>query len=373
MFPPEFRGKAEIIHLTRNRDELDSYVFSFQRRKFQVTQDAVRELSFPLDRRVVDFVSSNQGITDVAELQKRQSLYGLNTVDVPVPPFWKLYMDQLLSPIPIFQLFCSALWMMDEYWKYTIFTLLSIFGFEVSTTMQRKKSLETLRSMSGKSIVPLEAFRMGKWSPLSSDQLVPGDRVRFPSSGSIQVVPCDCLIIGSGSAVVNEASLTGESVPQMKDPIDTDRTELLEISGRDRIHCLFSGTNIVRADPGMELIVLRTGSQSSQGELLRMVEFSQQDVSGDKKDTMYLLLLLLVFAIAAASYVVYERVSGTGSENLTKMKTHKLMLRVIMIITSVVPPELPMQMALSVNTALMALHKIGIFALNLSVFRWQVV
>ena len=359
--PPEFRGKTEIIHLTRNRDELDSYVFSFQRRKFQVTQHAVRELSFPLDRRVVDFVSSNQSITNVAELQKRQSLYGLNTVDIPVPPFWKLYMDQLLSPIPIFQLFCSALWMMDEYWKYTIFTLLSIFGFEVSTTMQRKKSLETLRSMSGKSIVPLEAFRMGKWCPLSSDQLVPGDRIRFPSLGSIRVVPCDCLIIGSGSAVVNEASLTGESVPQMKDPIDTDRTELLEISGRDRIHCLFSGTNIVRADPGMELIVLRTGSQSSQGELLRMVEFSQQDVSGDKKDTMYLLLLLLVLALAAASYVVYERVAGTGSENLTKMKTHKLMLRVIMIITSVVPPELPMQMALSVNTALMALHKIGIF------------
>jgi cation-transporting ATPase 13A1 len=365
VYPPEFRGKPEILPLVPSvgPDGSRRRRFDFQRRKFEIVSDEsvprVELLSYPLNVPIRKFVSENNGI-DSSEVARRQSMYGLNMVDIPVPPFYKLYLEQLLSPIPIFQLFCSALWMMDEYWKYTLFTLLTIFGFEVSTTVQRKKSLETLRSMSGKVIVPVLAKRNSSFVQITSEQLVPGDRIKlFPNT---TVVPCDCLLVG-GSAVVNEASLTGESVPQMKDAVDdSDDDRILDIAGRDKVHCVFAGTTLIRSDSNqLELVVVRTGSQSSQGELLRMVEFSQQQVSSDKKDTMWLLLLLLVFAIAAASYVVYERVSGTGSENLTKMKTHKLVLRVIMIITSVVPPELPLQMSLAVNTALMALHKIGIF------------
>ena len=41
--------------------------------------------------------------------------------------------------------------------------------------------------------------------------------------------------------------------------------------------------------------------------------------------------------------------------------THALLLKCVIIITSVVPQQLPMQMALAVNTALMALMKKGVF------------
>ncbi|KAF4725344.1 hypothetical protein FOZ62_026217, partial [Perkinsus olseni] len=63
----------------------------------------------------------------------------------------------------------------------------------------------------------------------------------------------------------------------------------------------------------------------------------------------------------AVGYVINQRISGEGTDKLTKMSGYKLLLRCVMIITSVVPPELPMQMSLAVNTALMALHKIGVF------------
>lgn len=94
------------------------------------------------------------------------------------------------------------------------------------------------------------------------------------------MIPCDCLIL-QGNAVVNEASLTGESVPQLKDEIDTsdddDISRILDMTGRDRIHILFSGTSLLQAT-NCTCIVLRTGTQSAQGELTRMIEFSQQDV-----------------------------------------------------------------------------------------------
>ena len=43
-------------------------------------------------------------------------------IQIPMPTLWALYKEQLMSPIAMFQLFCCVLWMLDEYWKYTLFT-----------------------------------------------------------------------------------------------------------------------------------------------------------------------------------------------------------------------------------------------------------
>ena len=40
--------------------------------------------------------------------------------------------------------------------------------------------------------------------------------------GTNDIIPCDCVLI-RGAAVVNEASLTGESVPQMKDQLPSEK------------------------------------------------------------------------------------------------------------------------------------------------------
>jgi cation-transporting ATPase 13A1 len=78
-------------------------------------------------------------------------------------------------------------------------------------------------------------------------------------------------------------------------------------------------------------------------------------VSADKIETALQLLFLLIFALAAAGYVLYK-----GLQDPTR-PTYKTLLRCTLIITSVVPPSLPMQMAFAVHTALMTLLKAGIY------------
>ena len=97
--------------------------------------------------------------------------------------------------------------------------------------------------------------------------------------------------------------------------------------------------------------MLRTGFSSSQGELMQMIEFSTQSVSADSRETLLALLVLFAFALAAAAYVFRK-----GMEKGDRT-THELLLKCVIIITSVVPRHLPMQTALAVNTALMALMK----------------
>jgi len=219
------------------------------------------------------------------------------------------------------------------------------------------------------------AFRNNIWEDHSTEDLVPGDIVsvkRQPEGET--TIPCDCLIL-QGSAVVNEASLTGESVPQMKEAISYDDKEdaRLDIEDLHKTHVLSSGTTLMQQssdssssingpvkvpptpDDGCVCYVLRTGFSSTQGKLMRMMEFSSEQVTGDTKETMILLFILLVFA-CMASYHVFTVGMKDG-----KRSQYELVLRCILILTSVVPPELPMQTAMAVNTALLALMKSGVY------------
>ena len=80
--------------------------------------------------------------------------YGANILSAPTPRFVDLYIEQL-SPLAIFQIFCSLLWLLDAVSiGFTVFQLFTILLLESTTVFQRQRTLKTLSSMSAK---PYEA------------------------------------------------------------------------------------------------------------------------------------------------------------------------------------------------------------------------
>ena len=50
---------------------------------------------------------------------------------------------------------------------------------------------------------------------------------------------------------MNEATLTGESIPQMKDAVHHSSDEVLNIkSGAGKVHCFFGGTRLLQVSAG---------------------------------------------------------------------------------------------------------------------------
>lgn len=133
----------------------------------------VRLVRSPVDLRWKDYQSA-KGLKTESEVELAQDTFGANVFELPRPTFLQLYKKQLLGPLCIFQLFCTALWMLDTYWKYTCFTLVSVLGFEASTAFQRLKSMATLRGMSMKSY-NVYVYRQGSWAERLIEELLPGD------------------------------------------------------------------------------------------------------------------------------------------------------------------------------------------------------
>lgn len=97
--------------------------------------------------------------------------------------------------------------------------------------------------------------------------------------------------------------------------------------------------------------------------------FSTERVSANNLESFLFIGFLLIFAIAASWYVWTKGkyicwLRGILSDHMISglerdLKKSKLLLDCVLIITSVVPPELPMELSLAVNASLVALSKFG--------------
>lgn len=147
-----------------------------------------------------------------------------------------------------------------EYIESSVVSFLFLFGayLEARTLEKTRSSLKALIDMA-----PQEAtvIREGKSSTIPVGEVVEGERVLIKSGGK---VPVDGQVL-SGKATLNEAAITGESVPASKKVGDK----------------VFSGTIV---DNGyIEIVAEKVGDDTTFAKIIELVEEAQESKSKTEK------------------------------------------------------------------------------------------
>lgn len=357
-FIPEIhQGLPQIVPIVSkgsNRNLRYSYAM-FQGIKYELIGGSFVQIRYPISEKIKTYKDC-KGLTE-EEASKKIDYYGYNDFKMPIPPFWTLFAEQILSPFFAFQIFSVFVLMLDQYWTTPLFSLVTLLIMQYSNVKTRQSNMLDLRGAEPSPFV-IYVKRSGKWRKIQSVDIVPGDIIVIDRP----VTSTADLLVIDGRCVVNEANLTGESVPQLKDPVDTIGDDVVLNVDRHRRHVVFSGTFIEQIIPseidslpskGMLCYVLSTGTGSTHGKLIRTILSATMSSNSYNRDTFYLLMFLCVFAVIAAGYFVIY-----GSQSINYFR---LLVQALVIITTSVPPDLPMQMSFQINATLLALSKLSVF------------
>lgn len=210
------------------------------------------------------------GLT-ATEAAARLELVGPNAISQgEQTPAWVIFLRQFKSPIVLLLFVAAGLSFAFQEWLDGIAILVVIFinaiiGFYME--FQAGRSMEALKKMVS---ISVKVLRDGSLSEINSEILVPGDVIYLEAG---DMTPADARLFNSAQMQVDEASLTGESVPVEKAPaiLPTD-TPLAEQS-----NLLFKGTFITKGNGWA--VVTGTGMNTELGKIAHLVGTSDQAVT----------------------------------------------------------------------------------------------
>ncbi|XP_045660226.1 polyamine-transporting ATPase 13A2 isoform X4 [Ursus americanus] len=351
-----WKDTAQFCRNEEAQRTLRYYVFRGQRFVWMESQQAFCQVSLLDHGRTCDDVHRSCSGLTLQDQTVRKTVYGPNVISVPVKSYPQLLVDEALNPYYGFQAFSIGLWLADRYYSYALcIFLISTASICLSLYKTRKQS-QTLRDMVQLSARVCVCRPSGEEEWVDSSELVPGDCLVLPQEGGL--VPCDAALV-AGECVVNESSLTGESVPVLKTALPEGPAPYCPDTHRR--HTLFCGTLVLQArafvGPHVLAVVTRTGFCTAKGGLVSSILHPRPINFKFYKHSMKFVAALSVLALLGTVYSIFIL-------HRNRVPLNEIVIRALDLVTVVVPPALPAAMTVCALYAQSRLRSQGIFCVH---------
>ncbi|MCM0613778.1 cation-translocating P-type ATPase [Marinobacter sediminum] len=248
------------------------------------------------------------------EARARLEREGPNELTSAKPvPGWRKLLAQFTDTLVILLLIAAgvslALWLFERHSElpYEAIAILAIVllnaGMGYVQQARAEQAVAALRRMAA---AKARVIRDGEQRSIPASDVVTGDIILMEEGDTI---PADARLIHSVALQTSEAALTGESLPEAKEP----ETITGEAAIGDRQNMVFSGTAVTYGRG--TAVVTATGMQTQMGQIAGMLDEAPPETTPLQEDLARVgrLLGLVVIAIAVVmivTIILLEHVSG---------------------------------------------------------------
>ncbi len=241
------------------------------------------------------------------DIEERIIKYGKNKLEAgKKESIIEKFLLQLVDPMVIVLIIAAIISLAtaiyaDESFADVIIIMVVVIINAVLGVYQESKAEKAIEALQEMSKATTKVIRDDKIQTIQSEDLVPGDIVLIEAGDS---VPADCRILECASLKVEEAALTGESVPVTKIEeaikVEGDKDVLLG----DRKNMIYMGSNIVYGRG--KAVVVGTGMNTEMGKIATALTLAKnEDTPLQKKlNQLSKILSILVLAICVLIFAI---------------------------------------------------------------------
>lgn len=231
--------------------------------------------SLPLAQLQEVLHSSPSGLSQTEAKQRLQE-YGPNAlVEKKTNPLLK-FLSYFWGPIPWMIEIAVILSAVVHHWPDFFIILILLFSNAAIGFWEEYQAGNAVAALKAKLALQARVKRNGKWENIEARDLVPGDIIRLRLG---DVVPADARLLEGDPIEVDQAALTGESLPVERKSDET----------------VFSGSIIRQGE--IEAMVYATGSNTYFGETARLVQ-EASTISHFQRAVLKIGHYLIVLALA---------------------------------------------------------------------------
>ncbi len=321
----------------------------------------------PLDELLKVLRTSPETGLSTSEAQRRLQVHGPNAIPKVKRNWFRVYIAPLLEwlitmyIIMTIVLLILAIWnreVLSQAIQWSVFVIAN-FAIAIVQQYRAQKKIDALHRLAAPSST---VIRDGAVDKIEAVNLVPGDIIELRQGDRI---PADARIIESSNFMVNEASLTGESVPITK--VESGTVVLDEdVPIAERKNMVFSGTYVQFGSA--RAVVVRTGPHTEIGRISReLAELNTGDIPLRRKVNQlgkYLTLLMFLFLITSVYYQI-QTLQGQGLLGDVSQLAQRLSVSIITSM-AVMPINIPLLTTIVLLTGVLAMASHRVIIRNLA-------
>jgi Ca2+-transporting ATPase len=241
-------------------------------------------------------VEPTQGLS-TAEADQRLQQYGPNVLsEEEREPIWLAFLKQYKDYMRIVLTIAAVASLLIGEYSTAILLFLITAGNAYMAMSQERSAEDSVAALNQMMEATTRVRRDGQTMEISADEIVPGDIALFEAGDR---VPADGRLLIAATLEIDEATLTGESTPVLK---DTTPVEKLDAPLGDRIDMAFMNCSVTRGRG--EMIVTATGMDTEVGHIAGMLQTTKVEKSPLTKQIDSLTVIITIMAAIALVLII---------------------------------------------------------------------